>query len=151
MDNVVKEIGLSGAKVDRDDSEEKKEVNIKPISFLGARMKDESWEDYKVRRKQINKWKRMVRLTKSVGEDNRKQRRVKTKGTKLRLTKPLKRVRKKWLVGRTDVTEALKRGIPLQSYLRVASMGLDIEKLQQLGNEITEECKDGNNTDTVAK
>jgi len=121
----------------------------RPVSFLSARMKNESWEDYTARRIQIKKWSKQSLFHKSIGEDNRATRRKKTRKTKLRLTKPLRKIRNKWMIGETNVTRAIKTGIPLHQYLRVAAMGLDVKKLTALGKEFTEEQKNGNNSDNI--
>ena len=146
MDNEVVNTEVSGTQV-----EDVKRITIeRPVSLVSARMLDESWEDYVARRIQIKKWSKQSKFFKSSGDDNRAARRKATGGHKLRFTKPLRKVRDKWVVGETNVTRAIKTGVPLHQYLRVAAMGLDIKKLTELGNEFTEEQNNGNlsNKDT---
>lgn len=66
---------------------------------------------------------------------NRKQRRQKNK---LRFTKPLRHVRKKWIIGLDNVTFAIRHGIGLHHFMRVISLGLKINDLAELGKELTD-------------
>jgi len=148
MNNIVDDIELSGIESEPTTETVHKAIE-RPISLSNARLKEESFEDYKTRRKQCKKWSKQSLFHKSIGEDNRATRRKKTRKTKLRLTKPLRKIRNKWMVGETNVTRAIKTGIPLHQYLRVAAMGLDVKKLTALGKEFTEEQKNGNNSDNI--
>lgn len=132
-----------------DDKETKHKVIKRPKSFDNARLPKETWEAYKERRIQFKKWMKQVKFFKSHGEKNRTTRR---KRNPLRLTKPLKKVRNKWMIGNTDVTFAIKNKIPLHYYLRVIHMGLDVNKLTEMGKELSEELrKDGVNSNTNTK
>lgn len=123
----------------------------RPVSFSNARLEDETFEAYKLRRTQIRKYLRQRKFYKSHGTENRAARR---KRTPLRLTSPLKQVRGKWMVGHTDVSYAIKHRIPLHYFLRVAKMGLDVNRLTEMGNQISEEIREeanGNLPDTVTE
>jgi len=104
----------------------------RPDSFDNARLKDELWDDYKARRIQMKKWARQHKFRQSHGEDNRKQRRERNP---IRLTDKLRKVRKKWMYGRYNVTYAIQHDIPLNHYVRVAKMGLKHKDLIELGKE----------------
>lgn len=70
------------------------------------------------------------------------------KHAKLRFTKPLRYVRGKWMVGKDDVTYAIRLGIPLHYYLRVIEMGLGVSDLAELGSLISKpEVTEVNNGD----
>lgn len=114
----------------------------RPESFDNARGVDESWEDYVARRKAIRVWMRQHRFFSNVGTDNRAMRR---KHTKLRFTKPKRYIRGKYIIGRHDVTLAVKREIPMHHYLRIAELGLKHKDLAELGKAL--EGKYGTNTD----
>jgi hypothetical protein len=73
---------------------------------------------------------------------NRRTRRAKQK---LRFTKPLKRVRKRYVIGMDDVTFAIRKHIPLPSYLRVLALGLRIPDLAELGKSM-KGADNGHNT-----
>lgn len=153
--NETDVIDISGISSNIEDIESIKQTeDIKmverPISLTNARMKDESWDDYKLRRIQIKKWNKQVKFYKSSGDDNRKKRRDLNKG-KLKFTKPLHNVRGKWMVGLVNVTRAIRYSIPLHYYLRVASMGLNTNELLKLGKDITEGHKDGTISDRNPK
>ncbi|MFA6619402.1 MAG: hypothetical protein WCT23_10090 [Candidatus Neomarinimicrobiota bacterium] len=123
----------------------------RPISFLNARLEGESFEDYKLRRIQIRKFLRQRKFFQSHTDKNRAARR---KRSPLRLTSQLKHVRNKWMVGITDVSYAVKHKIPLHYFLRVAKMGLDINRLRTMGDQISDEIRkeqDGNISNTVSE
>jgi len=150
---MVNKVDLSGASMSLDEIttfdeevDENKHVEVvRPKSFSNARLTDESLDEYKERRLIMKKFMRQVKFFKSHGEDNRAKRRERKP---LRLTKPLKYVRKKIMVGKENITFAIKKDIPLHQYLRVAAMGLDIKKLSEIGKELSEELREnGDNPD----
>ena len=135
MDN-----GIDAAMVNIDDLDVKQEQTeeevIRPESFDNARLKDETWEAYKTRRVQIKNFMSRKTFHENLGETNRAQRR---KRKVLRMTKPLRQVRKKWFVGSVDVTYAIKTGISLPHFIRVMKLGYTINDLKGLGKEMEEQ------------
>jgi len=104
-----------------------------PVNLSNERHPDETFEEYKARRVQIKQYLRQHKMYQSNGE-NRKQRRTR-KTDKLRFTKPMKKIRDKYMVGNVDVTLAVKAGIPLNEFLRVKALGLNYKELIEIAKE----------------
>ena len=131
-DVTVKE-DVSG-QIDLMKEELQKEEEVRP-DFAPERLPDESFEDYKERRKAIKRWAKQVHFTADDEGLNRHDRR---KRQKLRLTKKIRKVRGKYLYGMikddnnnlitNDITEAYKRDINPTQFARMRKMGLTLKQ-----------------------
>ena len=120
------------------------ELAERPESFDNKRLEGETYEDYRARRVQVRKYTRQSRFFKSMGDDNRAQRRKKTK---FRATKPLKRIRGKYMMGNVNVTYAIKHGISLNHFMRVAKLGLSVDDLTSIGKEFNDKYREVDNNE----
>lgn len=71
-------------------------------------------------------------------EEQQTNRAGRRKRTRLRLTKPVRTIRKRKWYGNTDVTFPIKHNIPIQHWIRVIKMGLNINSLTKLGKELSD-------------
>jgi len=148
----IKEEMSAGIDLLKEELEKVEEVRP---DFTPERLPDESFEDYKERRKAVKKWSKRVRFTPDDEGLNRNARRDKTEpGTcsmsmfnqsiknpfrkRLRLTKPIKKIRGKYTYGMirdddnklitNDITEAFEKDINPTQYARMRKMGLTLKQ-----------------------
>ena len=74
--NTEETLAINEENITGDKSIEELSMESKrPESFSNARLENESWDDYKIRRAQIKKYLKQVKFYKSVGTENREARR----------------------------------------------------------------------------
>ena len=109
----------------------------RPTTFDPKRGETETYGEYRARRVQMRDYlhQHVIHLN----DANSKNRATRRTHTKLRMTKPLRKVRHRWMYGKHDLTFAMTKQIPLHYAVRVAELGLDYAKLTELGKEYTRE------------
>jgi hypothetical protein len=96
--------------------ETKDEPEVYPLN--PERLPNETFEDYKVRRKHNNGLLRQYKMYETQHKDTRKSKRAAMKKYNVRLTKKLKRVRKKWFMGEHDVTSIVNNNGDVHAYVK---------------------------------
>jgi len=130
--NSGTDIGSGQVDLLKEDIEVEEEVGP---DFTPERLPDESFDDYKDRRKAVKKWTHRVRFT---SDDEGLNRIARRKKTKLHLTKKIRKVRGKYIYGMikddddnlitNNITEAYDKDINPIQFARMRKMGLTLKQ-----------------------